>query len=549
MRYFFSAIILLLFIAFHSSLVSQQKQTFDLIIRNGTIYDGSGEKPVTGDVAIQSDTIAAIGNLKDAVGKTEIDANGLAVTPGFINMLSWADRSLLMDGRSMSDIKQGVTLEIFGEGESPGPVKRKVQNVDSLWTTLGGYFRYLIKKGVSPNVASFVGATTIRIHALGRENRPPNAQELERMKLLVKQAMEEGAMGVGASLIYTPATYASTDELIQLSKVASSYGGMYIAHMRSEGDFIFSAMNETFRIAKEADIPAEIYHLKINIARNWNKIDTVLAKIDSAQKAGLKITANNYPYIASSTGLTARLPTWVQEGGAVAMRKRLKDPATRKKVLHEMREGIPYKNSDAKDVMLLGFRLDSLNIKYRGKRLDEVARIHGKDADETVIDLVMRDKSTIAAVYYQQTEDNIRKIIQQPYVSFGSDAASMSDHIVFKDWGTHPRAYGTFTRVYARYVRKEKLLTLEETVRRMTSLPANNLKIKKRGMLKVGYFADVVLFNAGTIQDNATFENPKQYATGMVHVFVNGVQVLKDGEHTGAKPGRVVRGPGWKGKQ
>lgn len=547
MRYFFSAIILLLFIAFHSSPVSQQKQTFDLIIRNGTIYDGSGEKPFNGDVAIQSDTIAAIGDLKDAVGKNEIDANGLAVTPGFINMLSWADRSLLMDGRSMSDIKQGVTLEIFGEGESPGPVKRKVQNVDSLWTTLGGYFRYLMKKGVSPNVASFVGATTIRIHALGRENRPPNAQELERMKLLVKQAMEEGAMGVGASLIYAPATYASTDELIQLSKVASSYGGMYIAHMRSEGDFIFSAMNETFRIAKEADIAAEIYHLKINIARNWNKIDTVLAKIDSAQKAGLKITANNYPYIASSTGLTARLPTWVQEGGAVAMRKRLKDPATRKKVLHEMREGIPYKNSDAKDVMLLGFRLDSLNIKYRGKRLDEVARIHGKDADETVIDLVMRDKSTIAAVYYQQTEDNIRKIIQQPYVSFGSDAASMSDHIVFKDWGTHPRAYGTFARVYARYVREEKLLTLEEAVRRMTSLPANNLKIKKRGMLKVGYFADVALFNAGTIQDHATFEGPKQYATGMVHVFVNGVQVLKDGEHTGATPGRVVRGPGWKG--
>jgi len=350
-------------------------------------------------------------------------------------------------------------------------------------------------------------------------------------------------------LIYAPATYASTEELIELSKVASSYGGNYITHMRSEGDFIFSAMNETFRIAKEADIPAEIYHLKINIARNWNKIDTVLAKIDSAQTAGLKITANNYPYIASATGLTARLPTWVQEGGATTMRKRLRDQATRKKVLYEMREGIPYKNSDAKDVMLLGFRLDSLNKKYRGKRLDEVARIHGKDADETVIDLVMKDKSTIAAVYYQQTEDNIRKIIQQPYVSFGSDAASMSDHKIFKDWGTHPRAYGTFARVYAKYVREEKLLTLEEAVRRMTSLPANNLKIKKRGMLKVGYFADVSLFNPDTFQDHATFEEPKQYATGMVHVLVNGVQVLKDGEHTGAKPGRVVRGPGWKGKQ
>jgi len=521
-------------------------QSFDVIIRQGNIYDGSGKPSFVGDVGLRDDTIAAMGDLQDATAKKEIDARGLAVAPGFINMLSWADRSLLMDGRSMSDIKQGVTLEIFGEGESPGPVKRKAQNVDSLWTTLGGYFNFLMKKGTSPNVASFVGATTIRIHEVGRANRPPTPAELERMKTLVRNAMEEGAMGLGSSLIYAPATYASTEELIELAKVVSSYGGMYTTHMRSEGDFIFMGLNETFRIAREANLPAEIYHLKINIARNWNKIDTLLQKIDSARQAGLKITANNYPYIASATALTARLPTWVQEGGAAAMRKRLRDPEIKKKVLYEMRVGIPYKNSDAKDVMMLGFRLDSLNKKYRGKRLDEVARIHGKDPDQTVIDLVMKDKSTIAALYYQQSEDNIRRIIQQPYVSFGSDGASMSDAAIFKDWGTHPRAYGTFARVLGKYARDEKLMSLQEAVRRMTSLPAENLKIKKRGRLEPGYYADLAIFNPQTIQDHATFDSPKEYATGVVHVFVNGVQVLNAGEHTGAKPGRVVRGPGFK---
>lgn len=531
------------------SFTIQAQQQFDIIIRNGTIYDGSGKPSFTGDVGLQADTIAFIGDLKHATAKKEIDATGLAVAPGFINMLSWADRSLMMDGRSMSDIKQGVTLEVFGEGWSPGPVKRKVQNVDSLWTTLGGYFRYMMKKGVSPNIASFVGATTIRIHELAYAKRAPTAEELKRMKALVKQAMEEGAMGLGSSLIYAPADYASTEELIELAKVASSYGGMYTTHMRSEGDFILKALNETFRIAQEANIHAEIYHLKINIARNWNKIDTVLAKIDSARNAGLKITANNYPYIASATGLTARLPNWVQEGGAAAMRKRLRNPEIRKKVLYEMRAGIPYKNSDPKDVMLLGFRLDSLNKKYMGKRLDEVARIHGKDADETVIDLVMRDKSTIAAVYYQQSEENIKRIIRQPYVSFGSDGASMSDVKVFADWGTHPRAYGTFARVLGQYVREEKLFTLEEAVRKLTSLPASNLKIKARGRLQVGYFADVAIFNPQTIQDHATFEKPKQYATGMLHVLVNGVPVLLNGEHTGATPGRVVYGPGYVAKK
>jgi len=526
----------------------QPQQEFDYILRHGTIYDGSGKPSFVGDVAILSDTIAAIGNLTNAKGRKEIDATGLAIAPGFINMLSWADRSLLLDGRSVSDIKQGVTLEIFGEGWSPAPVKRKstTKPVDSLWTTLGGYFDYLSKKGISPNAASFVGATSVRIHELGYEKRPPNSEELKRMKDLVKQAMEDGAMGLGSSLIYAPADYASTDELIQLAKVASGYGGMYTTHMRSEGDFIFTALNETFKIARDANIHTEIYHLKINIARNWNKMDTILTKIDSARKAGLKITANSYPYVASATGLTARLPNWVQEGGAAAMRKRMKNPSVRAKVLHEMRVGIPYKNSDAHDVVLLGFRLDSLNLLYRGKRLDEVASIHGKDPDETVIDLVMRDRSTIASLYYQQSEDNIRKVITQPYVSLGSDGASMSDAEIFKDWGTHPRAYGTFARFLGKYVRDEKLITMEEAIRRLTSLPATNLKIKKRGKLDVGYYADLAIFNPSTIKDHATFEDPKQYADGMIHVFVNGVAVLMNGEHTGATPGRIVRGPGYK---
>jgi N-acyl-D-amino-acid deacylase len=545
MRYASLLVITILLLAF--SLPAAGQQSYDLILRNGMVYDGSGNEPYAGDVAISGDRIAAVGDLTGAVAKKEIDVKGLAVAPGFINMLSWADRSLLLDGRSMSDIKQGVTLEVFGEGWSPGPVKRKLAKpIDSLWTTLGGYFKFAMKKGVSPNIASFVGATTVRIHEMGYEKRAPSPEELRRMKMLVAQAMEEGAVGLASSLIYAPADYASTEELIELAKVASSYGGMYATHMRSEGDFILAAIDETIRIAREASIPAEIYHLKINIARNWSKVDRVLAKIDSARSAGIKLTANNYPYVASATGLTARLPNWVQEGGAAAMRKRLRNPDTRKKVLREMREGIPYKNSDPKDVMLLGFRLDSLNKIYRGKRLDQVAALHGKDADETAIDLIVKDKSTIAAVFYLQSEFNVRKFLQQPYVSFGSDGASMSDAKIFDDWGTHPRAYGTFARVLGKYVREEKLISLEEAVRRMTSLPATNLRIENRGSITPGHFADIAVFDASSISDRATFEDPKQYATGMIHVFVNGVQVLNNGNHTGAKPGRVVYGPGKK---
>lgn len=540
----------LLFVFFLSVLTScaQPKKEYAVIIRNGMIYDGSGSKPYKGDVAIQGDTLAAMGDLSNAVGKEEINAKGLAISPGFINMLSWADGSLLKDGRSMSDLKQGVTLEIFGEGWSPGPRKKK-NSKDTLWTSLGEYFEVLKRKGVSPNFGSFVGATTVRNYVLGFENRKPSSKELTEMKELVREAMKEGAMGLGSSLIYAPADYASTEELIELSKVVSEYNGMYITHMRSESDKIFPAMNEFFRIAREANVSAEIYHLKINNEWNWNKVDAVLAKIDSAQKAGLKITADMYTYNASGTSITARLPTWVQEGGAQAMRKRFKNPALRKWLLREMELGIPSRNSDPKDVMVMGFRTDSLNQLYRGKRLSEIAAKHGKNANETILDLLVADKSSIPCIFFLISEDNIRKMLPLPYVSVCSDAASIPDEPPFNNDGTHPRAYGSFARLLAKYSREEKLFSTEEAIRKMTSLPATNLKIQKRGLLKVGYYADVVLFDPATIQDHATFEDPHQYTTGVMHVFVNGVQVLKDGEHTNKKPGRLVVGPGYKVKK
>lgn len=520
---------------------------YDIILRGGNIYDGTGSAPYVGDIAIQSDTIAAIGDLSYAAARREINAKGLAVAPGFINMLSFADRTLLIDGRSMSDIKQGVTLEVFGEGWSPGPAKRESsQQADSLWTTLGGYFDWVMRKGVSPNVASFVGHTSVRNCVMGYDRREPTESELSEMRALVAEAMEDGALGLGTSLIYPPASYASTAELIALAKVASQYGGIYTTHMRSEGDFIVRALNETFRIAKEASIPVDIYHLKISIERNWNKIDTLLFKIDSARQAGLHVTANMYPYVASGTGLNARLPDWIQEGGAKVMRKRLKDPAIRRKVLYEMRHGIPYKNSDPADVMLLDFEHDELDSLYKGKRLDEVAKLYGKDPDETALDLIVKDKSRIEAIYFLISEENLRRIIQLPYVSFGSDAASLAPTEMFADWSVHPRAYGTFARVLAKYVREEKLIPLSEAIRRMTSLPASNLKIQKRGKLKTGYYADIVAFDSLVIQDNATFDNPQQFASGMVYVLVNGTLVLDSGAHTGARPGRVIYGRGRK---
>ncbi len=537
------------------------KESFDAVIRNGTVYDGSGNDPVEADVGIRGDTIAKIGDLSNAEGLQEIDANGMAVAPGFINMLSWATESLLIDGKSQSDIRQGVTLEVFGEGISMGPVNDDIRkgmisqmrdySFEIPWTTLGQYLEWLEKKGVACNVASFVGATTLRIHELGMANRPPTEQELGRMKQLASQAMEEGALGIGSSLIYAPASYAKTEELVELCKIASGYGGIYITHMRSEGNSILKAVDETIRIAREAAIAAEIYHLKLAGTDNWGKLDSVIYKIDRAKREGLHITADMYTYPAGATGLDAAMPPWVQEGGIKAWMKRMKDPAIRKKVIDEMRspsnrwENLLLMAGSPEKVLLVGFANDSLK-RFTGKTLAEVAKIHGKSPEETAMDLVIADSTRIATVYFMMSEDNIKKQLQLPYVSLGSDAESSAPEGVFLKSSTHPRAYGNVARLLAKYVRDEHVITLQEAIRRLTTLPAANLKIKKRGALTEGYYADIVIFDPAKIQDHATFDKPQQYATGMSYVFVNGKMVLDNGEHTGAMAGRVVRGPGWK---
>lgn len=540
-----------------------RKIEYDLVIRNAVIYDGSGGAPIRGSIAVDGDTIAAIGDLPDAHGIYEIDAKGMAVSPGFINMLSWATVSLIADGRGMSDIKQGVTLEVMGEGGSMGPLNAKMKAEEQQyqgdikyevnWNTLGEYLQMLEKKGVSPNVASFVGATTVRVHELGYEDRPPTPEELARMQALVRQAMEEGALGVGSSLIYAPAFYADTEELIALCKAAAEYGGMYITHMRSEGNRLLEGVDEVIRIAKEAGVPAEIYHLKAGGKNNWPKMDKVIAKIDSARAAGLRITTDMYTYIAGATGLDAAMPPWVQEGGYGAWSGRLKDPTIRARVKKEMRsdaqdwENLYFAAGDASNLLLVEFVTDSLK-KYTGKTLAEVAALRGTDPEETAMDLVIQDGSRVGTVYFLMSEDNVRKQIRLPYMSFGSDAGAPAAEGAFLKSSTHPRAYGNFARLLGKYVRDEKIIPLEEAIRKLTSQPAGHLGIKQRGLLKPGYFADIVVFDPATIQDHATFEKPHQYATGVQHVWVNGVQVLKDGEHTGAKPGRFVRGPGWKGE-
>ncbi|MBN7817735.1 N-acyl-D-amino-acid deacylase family protein [Algoriphagus pacificus] len=535
--------------------------TYDVLIKNGQIVDGSGTASYVGDVGINADTIAAIGDLQDAKGKLEIDAKGLVVAPGFINMLSWAVESLIEDGRSISDIKQGVTLEVFGEGESMGPLSDFMRN-DYLnsqgdikfpieWTTLSEYLDFLVEKGISTNVASFIGATTVRIHELGYEDRAPTPEELESMKKLVRQAMEEGALGVGSSLIYAPAFYASTEELIELCKVAAEYDGMYISHMRSEGGRLLESLDELIRIADEADIRAEVYHLKMSGQDNWGKFEAVVAKIDSARAAGLEITTDMYNYVAGATGLDASMPPWVQEGGYNKWAERLQDPAIRKQVLKEMTtptnewESLMQAVEGPEKIILVGFKNDSL--KYlTGKTLAEVAAMRNLSPEETAMDLVVQDGSRVGTIYFLMSEENVKKQIALPYMSFGSDAGSYSIEGVFLKSSYHPRAFGNFSRLLGKYVRDEKVIPLEEAISKLTTLPASNLKIKKRGALKEGFFADLAIFDPNEIQDHATFEEPMQYATGMVHVFVNGTQVLKEGEHTGAFPGQVVKGPGFK---
>lgn len=534
---------------------------YDLILRRGTIYDGSGGRPFAGDVALKGDRVAAVGALGAARAAREIDVAGLAVAPGFINMLSWSNESLLADGRSQSEIRQGVTLQVLGEGESMGPLTATMKaamleeqsdiKYAVEWTTLGQYLEYLEKIGVSCNVASFIGAATPRIHEIGKANRAPTAAELERMQALVRQAMEEGAMGVASALIYAPGFYAKTDELVALCQAAAPYGGRYISHLRSEGNRLVEAVDELITIARAARIPVEIYHLKASGQANWPKLAEVIRKVEAARAEGLEITADMYTYTAGATGLDAAMPPWVQEGGYKAWADRLRDPAIRERVRREMTtptdqwENLMLAAGSTEKVLLVAFKNPALK-NLTGQSLAAVAKIRGKSPEDTAIDLVIEDGSRVGTVYFLMHEENVQRQIALPWVAFCSDSESQAPEGVFLRSNPHPRAYGSFARLIGKYSRDEKVLPLEEAVRRLSLFPAQNLKLKDRGALRAGYFADVVVFDPAKVQDHATYEQPHQYATGMVHVFVNGTQVLRDGEHTGAKPGRFVRGPGWK---
>jgi N-acyl-D-amino-acid deacylase len=534
----------------------------DLLIRNGTIYDGRGGAPVRGDVAVRDGRVVATGALSDYSATREVNANGLAVAPGFINTLSWATESLLYDGRGMSDIKQGVTLEIFGEGNSMGPVNERIRDemlktqgdirFDVSWNTLGEYLETLVEKGVSPNVASFIGATTARAYVIGYDDRAPTAEELKRMQELVRQAMREGALGVGSSLIYAPASYAKTDELIALASAAGEFGGGYISHMRSEGDRFMEALDELIRISREGKVHAQAYHLKAAGQKNWPKMREAIARIEAARKSGLPITADMYPYTAGATGLDAAMPTWVQQGGIDGWVEQLKKPDVRQRVIAEMRdpnanwESLLLAAGSPERVLLIGFKTEKLK-PLTGKSLAEVAKMRGVSPEDAAIDLVIEDHTRVGTAYFLMSEENVKLGLSQPWVNIGSDAEAPATEGPFMLSNPHPRAYGAFARFLGRYVRDQKVTTLEDAIRRLTRQPATTFKLKDRGCLDKGCFADIVVFDPAKINDLATFDKPHQYSVGMVHVFVNGAQVLRDGEHTGAKPGQVVRGPGWVG--
>ncbi len=546
------------------ALSCSSRPQYDVVIRGGQLFDGSGAAPVKADVAIQGDKIVLIGSLGGERGKTEVDAGGMAVSPGFVNMMCWANESLIHDGRSQSDIRQGVTLEVLGEGESMGPLSEPMKEAllrrqgdiqyAVEWTTLGEYLSYLEKRGVSPNVASFIGAATPRIHVIGHDDRPPTAAELDKMRDIVRQAMEEGAVGIASSLIYPPGSFAKTEELIALAKAAAEYDGLYISHLRNEASQLVEATDEFLRIAREAKVRSEIYHLKASGKPNWPLLDKVIEKVEQARAAGLQITADTYMYPAGSTGLTASMPPWVQDGGFEAMLERLKDPATRRRIAREMRrdskewENMYLGAGTPDNILLVEFKNEKLK-PLTAKTLGEVAKTRGKPPEETVMDLILEDESRIGTVYFTQSEEHIRRKIALPWVTFCSDSPSLAAEGIFLKSSVHPRAYGSFARLLGRYVRDEKVIPLAEAIRRLAALPAQTLRVEGRGLLKQGYYADVVVFDPAKIQDHATYEKPHQYATGVIHVFVNGAHVLKDGEHTGAKPGRFVKGPGWKGEK
>jgi N-acyl-D-amino-acid deacylase len=542
---------------------SAEAANYDLLIRNGTVFDGRGNPGQIADIGIRGDQILAIGNLVDAQATHLIDAQGMAVAPGFINMLSWATESLLIDGRGLGDLYQGVTLEVFGEGSSMGPLNESMKETmrsgqdeakfDISWTSLGEYLEHLESNGVAPNVASFIGATTVRVHVLGHVNRPPTPGELVQMQSLVDQAMLEGALGVGSSLIYAPAFFADTHELIALASRAAKYGGMYISHIRSEGNRLLESVDELLQVAQKANARAELYHLKVAGKENWLKFSPLVKKIEAARQRGLQITANIYTYTAGSTGLDAAMPPWVQEGGFKAWATRLQDPAIRTRVISEMNKPTDtWENlllaAGGDKTVLVGFRNPELK-HYTGKTLADIAMSKGQSVAESAIDLVIEDGSRVQVIYFLMSESNLRRKVQIPWVSFGSDASSMSASGVFLNKSTHPRAYGNFARVLGKFVRDEKLLTLAEAIRKLTSLPAENLRIRKRGLLVEGYYADIVVFDPRTIADTATYDAPHSLAIGVRDVVINGIPALLDHEPTGALPGRVVRGPGWVGHQ
>jgi len=521
----------------------------DLVIRNGIIVDGTGDPLYKGHIAIHHDSIFDIGKLKGIKGEKEIDINGMAVSPGFINMLSWANESLIEDGRSQSDIRQGVTLEVLGEGFSMGPLNDNLKRgltedqedirYDVSWTSLSEYLDFLVKKGVSTNVASFVGNATLRAYVMGYENRKPTQEEMDIMKDLLKDAMMEGAVGLSSALIYVPSGHAETEELIELAKVVREYDGLYVSHIRGEEADLLDAVEELIITAREAKVRSEIYHFKASGNENWYLLDSAILMIEEARKEGLAITTDMYTYNASSTGLNIGLPLWAREGGHESTIALIKNPITRKKMIAENEFHVT-----ADKILLVGFRNPDLR-KYLGKTLEEVSSERGTNPSETVVDLILEDDSRIQVVYFSMSEENIKKKIALPWMSICSDAGSYATEGVFLNQSTHPRAYGSFARVIGKYVRDEKVISLEEGIYKLTGLPASNLKLIKRGLLKKGYFADLVVFDPATVQDHATFEKPHQYATGVIHVWVNGVQVLKDGNHTGAFPGRVVKGPGY----
>ncbi len=537
---------------------SPAADTYDVLIRGGTLYDGSGDAPHRADVALRGDRIAAVGNLAGASARVTVDAEGLAVAPGFINMLSWSVDSLLADGRGQSEIRQGVTTQIMGEGWSWGPVNDAIKKrmraqqadikYDIEWRTLPEYLYFLQRKGVSQNVASYLGATTVREYVIGLENRKATPDDLRKMRQLVEREMRGGALGIATALEYAPAYYADTEELIEFCKAAAKYKGKYITHMRSEGERLLEGIDEVIRISREAGIPAEIYHFKAAGKANWGKMDAAIAKVEAARQAGLAITANMYGYTAGAAPLTACIPPWAMAGGEVAMRRRLHDPADRPRVLDDIRNKTDwpnfYHNAGSPDnILLVSFKREALK-PLQGKTLTQIARMRGKDPVETLLDLLLEDESSIGTVYFITAEENIRKLIPLPWISFGSDEAAQAPEGVFLKSMPHPRAYGNFARLLGKYVREEKLLPLEKAIRKLTSLPATNLGLDRRGLLRQDCYADIVVFDTKTIADRATYEKPHQYAVGMRHVFVNGVQVLKDGEHTGAKPGRALWGPG-----